>query len=54
MRVALASGVSIGIFLAALGQTGPSAGLWPLGISRLLSTIVFTSVAGDRPGPPAC
>ncbi|HQZ39410.1 MAG TPA: DMT family transporter [Vicinamibacterales bacterium] len=45
LRVALASGVAIGGFLAALGQTTAAAGLWPLAISRAVSVTLFLTLA---------
>ena len=45
VRVALASGVAIGLFLAALGQTTAGAVLWPLAISRSVSLTLFLGLA---------
>jgi uncharacterized membrane protein len=45
VRVALASGVAIGWFLVALGQTSAAAGLWPLAVSRTVSVALFTAMA---------
>jgi uncharacterized membrane protein len=45
VRVALASGVAIGGFLAALAQTGAEAGLWPLVASRSISVVLFGGLA---------
>jgi drug/metabolite transporter (DMT)-like permease len=45
VRVALASGVAIGLFFAALAQTSAAAVLWPLAISRTVSITMFLSVA---------
>lgn len=46
--VALCSGVAIGLFLLALAQTRPSAGLWPLVASRVVSVTLMAVVAGAR------
>lgn len=45
VRIALASGVAIGGFFVALGQTASPAGLWPLAVSRSVSVTVFLTVA---------
>ncbi len=45
VRVALASGVAIGGFLVALGQTAAAAGLWPLAVSRTVSVTLFGAAA---------
>ncbi len=45
VRVALASGVLVGGFLVALGQTSAAAGLWPLAVSRAVSVALFTAMA---------
>ena len=45
VRVALASGIAIGFFFAALAQTSAAAVLWPLAISRSVSITMFLSVA---------
>ena len=45
VRVALASGVAIGFFLVALGQTSTAAGMWPLVVSRSVSIGLFGAVA---------
>jgi drug/metabolite transporter (DMT)-like permease len=45
VRVALASGVAVGLFFAALAQTTPGAVLWPLAISRSVSVTLFLTVA---------
>lgn len=45
VRIALASGVAIGGFFVALGQTASPAGLWPLAVSRSVSVSVFLLVA---------
>jgi len=45
VRVALASGVAVGGFLVALGQTSSAAGLWPLAVSRLVSVTLFAAGA---------
>jgi drug/metabolite transporter (DMT)-like permease len=42
---ALASGVAIGFFFLSLAQTSPTAGMWPLLISRLCSVTLFGLVA---------
>lgn len=51
VRVALASGVAIGGFFAALAQTSAAAVMWPLAISRTVSVTVFLTIAlaGGRP-----
>src|SRR4051812_28248849 len=38
MAVALVSGVAIGFFFLSLAQTRPGAGMWPIVVSRTLST----------------
>lgn len=43
--IALVSGVAIGFFFLALAQTRPEAGMWPLVASRLLSVVLFGSIA---------
>jgi uncharacterized membrane protein len=45
VRVALASGVAVGLFFAALAQTSAGAVLWPLAISRSVSITLFLSLA---------
>ena len=45
MRVALASGVAVGGFLVALGETSAAAGLWPLAVSRVVSVTLFSAMA---------
>lgn len=45
VRIALASGVAIGGFFVALGQTAAPAGLWPLAVSRSVSVSVFLAAA---------
>jgi uncharacterized membrane protein len=45
VRVALASGVAVGLFFAALAQTSAGAVLWPLAISRSVSITLFLSAA---------
>lgn len=42
---ALASGVMIGFFFLALARTGSAAGMWPLVVSRLVSVVLFGTVA---------
>lgn len=51
VRVALASGVAVGGFFAALAQTSSSAVLWPLAISRTVSVTMFltTALVSGRP-----
>jgi uncharacterized membrane protein len=51
VRVALASGVAVGGFFAALAQTSSDAVLWPLAISRTVSVAMFltTALASGRP-----
>jgi uncharacterized membrane protein len=48
VRIALASGIAIGFFFVALGQTTSPAGLWPLAVSRTVSVSVFMTVALAR------
>jgi uncharacterized membrane protein len=45
VRVALASGLAIGGFLAAVAQTTAAAGLWPLVASRSVSVALFAGLA---------
>jgi drug/metabolite transporter (DMT)-like permease len=45
LRIALASGVAIGLFLVALERTAPAAGLWPLAVARVVSVTLFLGVA---------
>jgi uncharacterized membrane protein len=45
VRVALASGVAVGGFFAALAQTSSGAVLWPLAISRTVSVTMFLTAA---------
>jgi drug/metabolite transporter (DMT)-like permease len=45
VRVAVASGVGVGLFFAALAQTTAGAVLWPLAISRAVSIALFLSLA---------
>ena len=45
LGVALASGVTIGLFLLALAQTRRESGLWPLLLSRLTSVTLFVAIA---------
>jgi uncharacterized membrane protein len=51
VRVALASGIAVGLFFAALGQTTAGAVLWPLAISRSVSISGFLllAIATGRP-----
>jgi uncharacterized membrane protein len=51
VQVALASGVAVGLFFAALAQTTAGAVLWPLAISRSVSVTIFLAIAilGGRP-----
>lgn len=51
VRVALASGVAVGGFLVALGETSSAAGLWPLAVSRVVSLALF-GVAARAWGRP--
>jgi drug/metabolite transporter (DMT)-like permease len=46
--VALCAGVAVGVFLFALAQAKPSAGLWPLVASRSASTLLIGVIAGAR------
>jgi uncharacterized membrane protein len=52
LRVALASGVAIGGFLAALAQTREAAALWPLVVSRSFAVVLFAALAAGT-GRPA-
>lgn len=45
---ALASGVAIGFFFLSLARTTPDAGMWPLLVSRLVSVVLFSSIAFIR------
>lgn len=45
VQVALASGVAVGGFFAALAQTSSGAVLWPLAISRTVSVTMFLTIA---------
>jgi len=45
---ALASGVAIGFFFLSLARTTPDAGMWPLLVSRLVSVVLFSSIALAR------
>lgn len=45
LRVALGSGIAIGGFLVALGETSSAAGLWPLAVSRAVSITLFSALA---------
>jgi uncharacterized membrane protein len=45
VRVALASGVAVGVFFVALAQTTAEAVMWPLAISRVVSLTMFLALA---------
>jgi drug/metabolite transporter (DMT)-like permease len=45
LRLAVSSGVMIGLFLVALGRTPASAGLWPLVAARVVSISLFSAIA---------
>lgn len=45
VRVALLSGLAVGGFLSALGQTTDASGLWPLAVSRGVSVGLFLALA---------
>src|SRR5262245_11099942 len=45
LRLAVSSGVMIGLFLVALGRTPASAGLWPLVSARIVSISLFCAIA---------
>jgi len=45
LRIALGSGVLIGIFLVALARASPASGLWPLIPARVTSTGMFVAIA---------
>lgn len=51
VRVALVSGVAVGLFFACLAQTKADAVLWPLVVSRSVSVTIFltTALASGRP-----
>jgi drug/metabolite transporter (DMT)-like permease len=48
--IALVSGVAIGLFFLSLARTGPEAGMWPILVSRAVSTTLFgvAAAAGRR------
>jgi uncharacterized membrane protein len=45
LRIALASGVLIGVFLVALARASPASGLWPLIPARVTSIAMFAAIA---------
>lgn len=45
VRIALVSGVAIGLFFLALARTGPDAGMWPLVAARSVSFVLFGTLA---------
>ena len=45
LRIALASGVLIGLFLVALARAAPASGLWPLIPARVTSVAMFAAIA---------
>ena len=45
IRVALASGVAVGLFFVTLAQTAADAVMWPLAISRVVSLTMFLALA---------
>jgi drug/metabolite transporter (DMT)-like permease len=45
VRVALVSGIAIGLFFVALAQTTADAVMWPLAISRVVSLTMFLALA---------
>ena len=45
LRIALASGVLIGLFLVALARAAPASGLWPLIPARVTSVAMFAVIA---------
>ena len=45
IRVALASGVAVGLFFVAVAQTTADAVMWPLAISRVVSLTMFLALA---------
>ena len=51
LRIALLSGVLIGIFLVALARASPGSGLWPLIPARVTSVVLFAAIttATGRP-----
>lgn len=51
LRIALASGVLIGIFLVALARASQASGLWPLIPARVVSIGLFTIIAGATAQP---
>jgi uncharacterized membrane protein len=48
MALALASGVTIGLFFLSLARTSPAAGLWPLLVARVVSVGLFGLIAVGR------
>jgi drug/metabolite transporter (DMT)-like permease len=45
LRIALASGVLIGLFLVVLARAAPASGLWPLIPARVTSIALFAAIA---------
>jgi uncharacterized membrane protein len=45
IRVALASGIAVGLFFVAVAQTTADAVMWPLAISRVVSLTMFLALA---------
>jgi uncharacterized membrane protein len=45
LRIALASGVLIGLFLVVLARAAPASGLWPLIPARVTSIAMFAAIA---------
>jgi drug/metabolite transporter (DMT)-like permease len=45
VRVAIASGVAIGLFYITIAQTRPDAGMWPLAAARGVSFALFAAIA---------
>ncbi|HEU4926843.1 MAG TPA: DMT family transporter [Vicinamibacterales bacterium] len=45
LRIAIASGVLIGLFLVALARAAPASGLWPLIPARVTSVAMFAAIA---------
>jgi drug/metabolite transporter (DMT)-like permease len=48
IALALASGVTIGLFFLSLARTSPAAGLWPLLVARVVSVGLFGLIAAGR------
>ena len=51
IALALASGVTIGLFFLSLARTSQAAGLWPLLVARVVSVALFGFIAAGRHTP---